>query len=166
MRRILTGTVAIGSALLLIMMAMIVVEVVLRGLFKSSLLVVDEYSGYLVVAITFLGIPFALRDQALLRVDVVIDRLRGRGRALAELVFDLVSFACAAALGWFLLRMVLTSYERGTFTTTPAMTPLWLPQAIMPIGIALTLLVLAGRIRASLTALRGQRDASGEADRG
>jgi len=154
-RFILGLGVVVGGLLIAFLAAMVAIEVVARSAFSVSLMVVDEYAGYIVVALVFLGIPYALHHDALLRVDFVFNRLRGKGRVLASLLFDLASLAVTLVLGWYLTRMVITTFERGTFSSTPAMTPLWIPQAAMPIGLLLTVLILLHRIVLRVRALRG-----------
>lgn len=165
MVRFILGLGVIAGGLLIAFLAlMVATEVIGRSLFNVSLLLADEYSGYIVVALVFLGIPYALFHDALLRVDFVFERLRGRGKVLAALLFDLASLAVTAVLGWYLTRMVITTFERGTFSSTPAMTPLWIPQVVMPIGLLLTVLILLHRIVGRCRALRhgpGAPDAGG-----
>jgi len=146
-----------GGLLIALLMLLVASEVVLRSLFGISLLRVDEYAGYIVVALVFLGIPYALHHDALLRVDLIFERLKGRRREAVALLFDLVSLLVTLVLGFYLTRMVITTFERGTFSSTPAMTPLWIPQAVMPIGILLIVIILLARIAGRCRALSGGR---------
>ena len=150
-----------GGLLILALMLMVAGEVLARSLFDHSFLLADEYSGYIVVMLVFLGIPYALHEEALLRVDFLFERLRGRGREVLALLFDLISLLVTLVLGFYLTRMVVTTFERGTFSSTPQMTPLWIPQLAMPLGILLLLVVLLARILGRLRTLR--RGGSGPA---
>lgn len=123
-----------GGAAIVALVLIVTAEVIVRNLFGFSLLVADEYAGYLGLAITFLGIPFALSEDALLRVDAVIHRVTGRPRALMDAVFNLISALVTLLITWQVYRLVSRSFERGTFASTPAETPLWIPQSIMLIG--------------------------------
>lgn len=152
-----------GGLLVAFLAAMVATEVIARSVFNISLMVADEYSGYIVVALVFLGIPYALFHDALLRVDFIFERLKGKGRIVAALLFDLVSLLVTCVLGWYLTRMVLTTFERGTFSSTPAMTPLWIPQAVMPLGILLIVIILLYRIAGRVRALARPRAPDGEA---
>jgi TRAP-type C4-dicarboxylate transport system permease small subunit len=154
-RFILGLGVVLGGLLIAALVLLVASEVVLRSAFDVSLLVADEYSGYIVVALVFLGIPYALFHDALLRVDFLFERLKGKRREALSLLFDLCCLAVTAVLGLYLTRMVIASYERGTFSSTPAMTPLWFPQLVMPIGLALTALILLSRIAGRVRVLRG-----------
>lgn len=144
-----------GGILCALMMALVAGEVVTRSLFNFSLLVTDEYTGYMVVAMVFLGIPYALYHEALLRVDFLFNRLKGTRRQVVGLIFDFISLGVTGILGWFLGRMVWTTFQRGTFSSTPTMTPLWVPQVFMPIGMLLLALILVARIVDRFRILRG-----------
>lgn len=145
-----------GAVLIAALVVLVASEVIARGLFNVSLMLADEYAGYIVVALVFLGIPYALFHDALLRVDFLFERLKGRRREVLALVFDLVSLAVTLVLGFYLTRMVITSFERGTFSSTPAMTPLWIPQAVMPLGILLIVIILLARMAKRIRVLGGK----------
>jgi TRAP-type C4-dicarboxylate transport system permease small subunit len=154
-RFILGLGVVLGGLLIAALVVLVSTEVVLRSAFNVSLQAADEYSGYIVVALVFLGIPYALFHDALLRVDFLFDRLKGKKQVVLSLVFDLCCLAVTAVLGYYLTRMVLTTFERGTFSSTPMMTPLWVPQVVMPVGLLLTVLILLARIAGRIKVLRG-----------
>lgn len=169
LRFVLRVAMLAGGLLIVALMLMVAGEVLARSLFGHSFLLADEYSGYIVVMLVFLGIPYALHEEALLRVDFLFERLRGRGREVLGLLFDLISLLVTLVLGFYLTRMVVTTFERGTFSSTPQMTPLWIPQVAMPLGILLLVVVLLARIAGRLRALRrgGQALAPGpDAGRG
>jgi len=154
-RFILALGVVLGGTLIAFLVILVASEVIARSVFGVSLQAADEYSGYVVVALVFLGIPYALYHEALLRVDFLFDRLKGRRKVVLSLVFDVVCLAVTVVLGYFLTRMALTTLERGTFSSTPLMTPLWVPQLVMPIGLVLTVLILLARIVERCRLLRG-----------
>jgi len=144
----------LGSLALLALALLVTAEVLTRNLLGFSLLVADEYSGYLGVAIAFFGIPFALSEEALLRVDAFIHKIRGRRRAVLELLFNLISLAVAGIFTWQFGRMTLRTWERGSFASTPAETPLWIPQSVMVAGSVLIVIVALWRLAGNLRDLR------------
>ncbi len=154
-RFVLKFAVIAGGLLIVALMLIVASEVVARSVFNHSFLVADEYSGYIALMLVFLGIPYALHEEALLRVDFLFDRLKGRRRELLAMLFDFVSLAVTLVLGFYLTRMVLTTFQRGSFSSTPAMTPLWIPQVAMPVGILLLAIVLVARIVRRCRTLRG-----------
>ncbi len=155
-RFILGLGVVLGGLLIAALVVLVATEVVMRSAFNVSLMVADEYSGYIVVALVFLGIPYALFHDALLRVDFLFERLRGKRRVALSLLFDLFCLAVTGVLGFYLTRMVTNTFDRGTFSSTPAMTPLWYPQIVMPLGLLLTTIILLARIVDGIRKLSGR----------
>jgi TRAP-type transport system small permease protein len=150
---------AAACVVLFAMMALIVAEVILRGAFGRSLQIVDEYSGYMVVAVFFLGAAYALQEKALLRVGFLIQRLNRRNRRTLLAVYDLLALVFSVAVSWQLIRFTYNTWHQGVFAPTTAMTPLYLPELAMPFGMMLICLVLVSGILGSLRdALSGDTD--------
>jgi TRAP-type C4-dicarboxylate transport system permease small subunit len=149
---VMTGLVA-ACCVLFAMMALIVAEVVLRNAFGSSLLIVDEYSGYMVVAIFSLGVAYSLQEQALLRVEFLLRLLREDRQRLAMMVFDLLALAFSLSVTYQLARFTVGNWRQGVFAPTTAMTPLYVPQLVMPVGMALVCIVLIANIVAGIRAV-------------
>jgi TRAP-type C4-dicarboxylate transport system permease small subunit len=145
-----------ACATLLAMMMMIGSEVVLRSAFGFSLQIVDEYSGYMVVAVFFFGVAFSLRERALLRVEFLFNLLRHRWKIVVSLTFDLVALLFSVVITYELVRYTTATWQRAVFAPTPAMTPLYIPQLVMPIGMTLVCLVLLANIAAGINELRQQ----------
>lgn len=68
-------------------------EVVLRYVFKHSLIFTEELSRYLMVWIVFLGSALAIRDEAHIRINILVKRLNPTLRKAAHLLaYGLVLF--------------------------------------------------------------------------
>jgi len=72
--------VAAMAVALMIMVALVFGNVVLRYLFNSSITVSEELSRWLFVWITFMGAVVALREHAHLGTDVLVSRLPPLGK--------------------------------------------------------------------------------------
>lgn len=146
-----TGWACDFAGLLLVAMALLIgVEILVRTLGGKSTMISDEYSGYLFVWITMIGFARALQMGAFLRVDNLVQLMSARGRALADVVSAaagvLVSAVCTYSTG----VLWLGSFRLGTVSIQPSATPLYLPQLILPLGMALlALLYLALGIAAA-----------------
>ena len=78
--------------------------------------------------------------------------------AASHVLFDVLSLGFCVLLVWQLTRFVLQSYRSEDVSMTLLATPLWIPQALMPLG-ALAACVsllrsLAGNVRRLLAAGR------------
>lgn len=142
------------------MMLLISAEVFCRSLFNYSLQLTDEVSGYLLVAVTFLGISVSLKDGGFFRVDFLYRRFPFRVRAHLECVFHVVALIFTSVLDYQLFRLIASSYEREIRSPTLLATPLYLPQLVMPVGVSvmvLLLLVETGRRFMALFTPEGDR---------
>lgn len=142
------------GAALLVMIALIGAEALLRNLFGGSLQMTDEICGYLLVALTFLSMSVAEAHRAFHRVELFLARLPRRGQQRLMVVFDLASLAACAVLTWQLGRLAMNSLRTEDVAPTPLQTPLWLPQAVMALGTLLLCWALLRSIRARLRLLR------------
>jgi TRAP-type C4-dicarboxylate transport system permease small subunit len=74
------GLNVLTATALLLMVALVFGNVVLRYAFNSSIIVSEEVSRWLFVWITFLGAVIALREHAHLGTDALVSRLSPRGK--------------------------------------------------------------------------------------
>jgi len=142
----------LSELVMLAMVALITTEIVSRTFFDFSLEISDEVSGYLLVAITFLGVSASMRSDVMFRVEFIINLLPPIGKTTAMLVLYLLSLNFAAVLDYQLIRLVISSYERAVVANTLLATPQYLPQLIMPIG--MTLLVIELVIQVGIHTVR------------
>jgi TRAP-type C4-dicarboxylate transport system permease small subunit len=122
-------------AVSIIAMGLIVItEIVTRNLFGFSFEVSEELGGYIIVGISFLSLPVCQVYRAYHHVQFVQNRLSPRLQALSHLIFDILSLMFGLVLLWQLTRFVMASYRSGDEAPTMLGTPLWIPQAVMPLG--------------------------------
>ncbi|WP_421996872.1 TRAP transporter small permease subunit [Reyranella sp.] len=139
---IVEASARLAELLMLAMMALITVEIVCRSFLGFSLLLVDEVAGYVLVAILFLGVTTSFRSGSLLRVEFVINNLPARAQLWLDAAFDLIGFAFVAILDYALINFVRSTFERDMHAPTLLGTPLYIPQAVMPVGATLLAVAL------------------------
>ena len=129
----------IAATLLCAMTLLILVEIALR-FFGTSTFMSDALVSYGVAAITFLAAPWALQHGAMIRVRILIDRVTGPARWIAE-AFTLLT---TGWILWFLLsyewRSMMKLMARGSVSQDYHPIPLWIPEAFFSAGLALLLL--------------------------
>jgi TRAP-type C4-dicarboxylate transport system permease small subunit len=130
----------ISGIAIMIMIFLITLEVVGRKLFGFSTLVADEFSGYLLVVITFMGAAYTLKMKGFTRMDVIYNRFKGRDRWVIDLVFSLVSLLFLIIVDYWLWVHIISSYRSRMTSISILQTPLYIPQLFMGIGV--TFLVL------------------------
>ena len=112
----------------------VLTEIVTRNLFGFSFEASEELGGYIVVGITFLSLPVCQVYRSYHHVQFVQTRLSPRLRAASHILFDLLSFGFCILLVWQLARFTLQTHHAEDVAPTLLATPLWIPQALMPIG--------------------------------
>ena len=137
-----TAAMAVSGVAVLGMMALVTFEVLLRTFANRSTLVADEMAGYLLVAMTFLGLAPSLRDGAFIRIDTYRDRLRGGARRLLDVALVTLALAYAITVDWYLWDLLAGTWRLGTTSIQVSRTPLWVPQAVMAVGGLLLILEL------------------------
>ncbi len=135
---------ALSGVTFALMTLLILAEILLRTFFDKSTLIASEYSGYTLAAMIYLGLGFSFRQGAHIRITFLRERLKGWALHLLEVGCTAIGAILCVLSTVFLLEMVQTSYHRGATAYTVAETPLWVPQAIILVGLAImTLQVLA-----------------------
>jgi TRAP-type C4-dicarboxylate transport system permease small subunit len=138
------------------MMLLISCDVLARNVGGFSLLISDEVSGYLLVAMSFFGIAYSLRSGSLLRIDFVLMAMPPRVRALASVVFDITALGVCLILLRALIRFNWSTWERHMVAPTLIETPLWIPQLAMPIGCSILIVGFLLELRDNVRRLLGR----------
>jgi TRAP-type C4-dicarboxylate transport system permease small subunit len=147
---------------LAVMLGVIGVDIMTRALFNFSFEISDELGGYMLVVITFVSLPVCQVNDSFHHVEFVQSRLSARGRAISQVVFDLLSLAFAMALVWQLIRFEMSSWRFDDHAPTYLATPLWIPRLAMVIGAAALLFSMARTIAADIARLKRSRRSAGE----
>lgn len=143
-------------ACLVAMLVMILVEVIARSIFNFSFEVIDEVGGYLTVAVSFLALAPALARKAFHNVALVQSRLAARAQAAWQAFFHLLALAFGLTVTVAMVRFVYRSWQQGDTASTVMRTPLWIPQSVMVIGMAVLCLLLAAELVAALRRVRSK----------
>lgn len=146
---------AVCALFLLAMIVLIGAEAIARNLFHTSFQITDEIGGYLLVALTFLSMSVAEAHGAFHRVELIQARLGFSARMISQIVFDLISLGASVLVTWQLVRLTMNSFRSEDVAPTPLQTPLWMPQAMMAIGMALLCIALIRTIIAKARRIKG-----------
>ena len=127
----------LGSIAAISMLLIIFSEVIARYIFNHSFGVSDEFSGYLLVGMVFLGLAYVASKDAHIKVQIVTSRFSPRTndwvRVVSILLF-LVFVGILAKLGY---DFVFLNYGRGVRSNYIWRTPLWIPMSVIPVGFTL-----------------------------
>jgi TRAP-type C4-dicarboxylate transport system permease small subunit len=150
----------LSEAALAIMLIVIGVDIISRSGFNYSLEVADEVGGYMLVALAFFSLAVTQVNDGFHRVEFLQDLLSERNRVLSRIVFDVVTLVFVAILFWIFTRFEIAAWYSGNRAPTYLMTPLWLPQLPMVLGMFAFGLAIIRTILANVRRLRaiGKRD--------
>ncbi len=144
-----------GGILMLLAAFLVSAEVLLRKFLLITIGGADELSGYAFAIGTAWALSFTLLRRAHVRVDALYGLLPQRLRAVLDIA-ALVSLAVfASLLAWHAAAMWETSWAFGARATTPLQTPLWIPQGLWVLGLALFVLVILALLLRTAIALLG-----------
>jgi TRAP-type C4-dicarboxylate transport system permease small subunit len=120
----------------------VVVEVILRYGFGSSLIFTEELTRYTMVWVAFLGGVVALRDGAHVATGGLGDRFGPTVGRIASLTADGLALLFLLTLAWAGIQTLPN--QRDQYTTTLNVSIFWFYLAI-PVGAVLMALVIVGR---------------------
>jgi TRAP-type C4-dicarboxylate transport system permease small subunit len=122
--------------------ATVVIEVILRYGFGSSLIFTEELTRYTMVWVAFLGGVVALRDGAHVATGGLGDRFGPAVGRAASLLADGLALLFLLTLAWASIQTLPN--QRDQYTTTLEISIFWFYLAI-PVGATLMALVIVGR---------------------
>ena len=121
-----------------------------------------EIGGFLFVGAAFLALPSTLRSAGHVRVTLLLRNLRPAADRIATVLILIASAGLAAFASWAVTIQTFASYQRGSVSFGIIPVPLWLPQAVMTVGIVLFTVALVDEL---VAALRGGEPSFREVER-
>lgn len=150
------GRIANGIAVsfVILLAAVFAYEVTARTLFNSPTGYANQLAAYGMPFITYLAAARTLEMGAHVNVDAFVTRLSERRRMQLEVVMEALSVILIAALTVIGLLVVRESWESGYKAFSTSVTfPEFIPQMVMPLGLAVLCLQQAERFFASVRRL-------------
>ncbi|MGE0798471.1 MAG: TRAP transporter small permease [Lautropia sp.] len=138
-----TACTALGVVGAMLFAAVAVVMIVQASARAIGLPVVggDEVAGWLSAGAGFCALPYAFREGALIRMELLLSRLRGANAQRVEFCALLIGTLWCATMAYAMARFVWENAVYGERSTGLISIPIWPVQA--PAAVALALLTLA-----------------------
>lgn len=133
----------VAILVLVLVFVLMNVEIFSRTVMGVSTLIADEYAGYGFALTVMAGLTWTHRSGALLRVDFGVDRMGPRLRAVSLALASLVSAAAAGFAAYVGYKTWALSWLFDSASAFSSNTPLWLPQAAVPLGFGILALSFA-----------------------
>ncbi len=149
-----TVMMVMGAALIIIDMLAVSVDVIVRYLVGVSYTGLFELTEYSLLWITFLATAWLLKSGGHIRVDLLVERVPPRPRAIINIVASIVGVILLGALTWYGARLTVLDFQTGAYLSTVLSPVKWPIEIIVPIGYFLLLIDLLRKTNRYLTTLR------------
>ena len=149
---------AVAAAVVFVTVFMVTIYVIVRyGGGRWTF--VEEWAGYLLVLMSFLGCAYALRQGAHVRVTVVSSRLPKKTRLwmtcfTSMLALVLLGFFVERSISW-----IIYQWETKAVSYFPTHTPMWIPSTFVTIGLVIFSIAMAlYMVQSFVNAIRGIKE--------
>ena len=132
------------------------IEVVRREVFSYSSIWGEEIVRYSFIYLAWIGAAAAVKERGHIRIDVIMNYLGPRPKALLYILGDIVMAAVAAIALFWSFETVLVSARFGSVTHGLRISQVWFLSAV-PIGFALVIVRLVQSFLRDLAGLRDGR---------
>lgn len=137
-----------------VLMVMVLAEVITRYVLNAPLSIADEFGGFMLVGITFVGLAYTWKERGHVSVEIVTNILPPKVR-------QWVRFFTLILATLFCLPLIAGSYELlqdsmlfGARSGSWMRTPLVYPQSVLLLGSVLLLLQLIAEVIKAVFALK------------
>ena len=135
----------VAGAGLLVVLTLIFVSVVMRYIFSTPIVGVNEIVQLASVGIVMLALPWCTAEGAHVGVDVLDHKIGPWGRFLGDIQARLIAALILSVLVWRAILKAMDAHEFGDATNMLQM-PIWPFYAMIAGGMALSALVLLAQL--------------------
>ncbi len=105
-----------------------------------------EFAGFLMVGATFLALASTLKRGVHIRVTVILGLIPQGGRRALNILVGIAAAVLFGFVAWHALLLTIDSFQVGSVSYGIIPVPLWMPQGVMTLGLAVFALALADEI--------------------
>ena len=131
-----------GYAVLLLSV-MVSIDIVGRKLFGFTFQGTDDLGGYVLAIIAVVGASYTMAMRGHTRVDVFLVRMSPGVQGVLNFLAMVTMAGFAAYAAWRGLDVLMESIEFKSVASNPLQTPLWQPQLLWVVGLALFAIISA-----------------------
>ena len=146
------------SALLFVLMLFnVFIDVVMRYVFNDVSIGMQEMEWHLFAAMFLLGVPYTLKENGHVRVDLIYERLSAEGKAKVDALGSLILLLPFAGLvAWYGLGFAAEAFELGETSGDPGGLPYrWIIKAVIPFSFFAMAISGIGMLLGAINTLRG-----------
>lgn len=106
----------------------------------------DDFTAWSLVAMAFLGLAHTFKRGEMIRVGLLLERLEGEKRRLAELATLAVALIAIGYFAWQFIVLAHDSWRFNDISQGVVSVPLWIPQSAGALGLVILVIALADEI--------------------
>jgi TRAP-type C4-dicarboxylate transport system permease small subunit len=128
---------SIAGAFAVILMVIVTIDVLLAFFFNKPTEWISEISCYMLVFIPFLTGAWILKNDGHVRMEFLIDRLKGKNKAALSLILYIIIAGICGMIIYYGIMAVMTAFKMKLLTPTLLAWPKWPLLVIVPFGFIL-----------------------------
>ncbi|MDP2932493.1 MAG: TRAP transporter small permease [Chloroflexota bacterium] len=125
-----------------LMMLLVLVEVFMRYVMHEPLMLSDEFSAYMLVAISFLGLAYAQKEKKHVRIEAIVSRLPVRVSNWLRVLTLSLGFGFAVLMALESYIFLAQSFKLHLTSSSWLRVPLQGPQMTLVIGFGVLAIML------------------------
>ncbi len=130
----------LASLLLVGLVCLILTEIAGRYFFDYSTMIADEYSGYLYLALVFLGLGYTFEQEGHIRISIITSRLGKAKNRFIDLVVGVVLLGILLFALYYAYALTYDSYDMEMLSENVSETPIYLTQIPVLVGLGIFVL--------------------------
>ncbi len=136
------------------MMILVAVEVFMRYVLRQPPMVADEFSAYMLVALSYLGLAYTWRQGGHVRITLLVSRLTSGVASWVRLIALILTLIFLIGLTHAGYKMIIYALKIDLRSETWLIFPLFWPQVTVFIGFVLLTLMLVVDIARAIVRIR------------
>ncbi len=140
---------------------LIFAQIVARYIFNREIRFTQEYAGYCVCYIVFMGACYNLRIKGHVRIDLLEKHLSEGVRKWLGVIQALMMVIFSILFLIHGVKLAAEAYKLGTVSITPLSTPLLYPYLVVPVGFLLLTIETLIQFHESVSNLLGNGHGAG-----
>ena len=146
-----------------LMMLIVLFEVFMRYVLNRPPIVADEFSAYMLVALSFLGAAYTWKEKGHVRITALVSRLPSRVSSWIRLTALALALAFVVLLSQTGYHYLAVSFKYNMASASRLHFPLQGPQMSLPIGFTLLSLLIIVEIARAIMSIRSGKSVEGSA---
>ena len=145
-----------------VMMTLVAVEVFMRYVLHDPAMVADEFSAYMLVALSYLGLAYTWRQGGHVRITLLVSRLPPKVASWIRLMVLIMIFIFMVGITLAGYEMIIYALQIDLRSDTWLTFPLFWPQLTVFIGFLLLTLTLPIEIARVIVKIRAGENVEGQ----